>query len=105
MGTNQIKINNITLGELLGLCREDNDFRTNMLYIRRALNGLQKQNLPDNYSRARTEIVIQEPKTENSVRSIPLLPQLVQDLLNWRHVQEMNQRAAGDQYRATITRY
>lgn len=83
-----VLLTGIRLGELLGLRWEDIDFRTNMLHIRRTLNRLQKQNLPENYNGARTEIVIQEPKTENSVRSIPLLPQLVQDLLNWRHVQE-----------------
>lgn len=93
-----VLLTGIRLGELLGLRWEDIDFRTNMLYIRRALNRLQKQNLPENYTGPKTEIVIQEPKTENSIRSIPLLPQLVQDLLNWRQIQENDRKAAGERY-------
>ena len=88
----------IRLGELLGLRWEDIDFRTNMLYIRRTLNRLQKQDLPENYDGARTEIVLQEPKTENSIRSIPLIPQVVQDLLSWRKVQQADQQMAGENY-------
>lgn len=93
-----VLLTGIRLGELLGLRWEDIDFRTNMLYIRRTLNRLQKQDLPKEYTGAKTEIVLQEPKTENSVRSIPLLHQLVQDLVNWRQVQRTDQKAAGDAY-------
>ena len=88
----------LRLGELLGLRWEDIDFRTNMLYIRRTLNRLQKQDLPENYDGARTEIVLQEPKTENSIRSIPLIPQVVQDLLSWRKVQQADQQMTGENY-------
>jgi len=91
----------LRLGELVGLKWEDIDFRTNMLYVRRTLGRLQITNLPENYSGPRTEIVMQEPKTENSVRSIPLLSQLVQDLQVWRRTQMSDQLAAGEQYRDT----
>lgn len=78
----------LRLGELLGLQWSDIDFRTNLLRVHRTLNRLQKQDIPPDYIGARTEIVIQEPKSENSVRSIPLLAPIITDLLNWRKVQE-----------------
>jgi len=93
-----VLLTGIRLGELLVLRWEDIDFRTNMLYIRRTLNRLQKRDLPEDYTGAKTEIVIQEPKTENSIRSIPLLPQLMQDLLGWRHVQQADRQMAGEGY-------
>ena len=71
----------LRMGELLGLRWEDIDFHSNMLHIQRTLNRLQKRDLPDTFSGNRTEIVIQEPKTENSIRTIPLLPQLIKDLM------------------------
>jgi len=88
----------IRLGELLGLRWEDIDFRTNMVHIRRTLNRLQKVGVPDDQIGNRTEIVIQEPKTENSQRSMPILPQIIQELLQWRKVQEGDAMAAGDTY-------
>lgn len=88
----------LRMGELLGLRWEDVDRRSNMLYVRRTLNRLQKKNLPEGYSGARTEIVIQEPKTENSIRSIPLIPQLIRDLNAWQGVQMADKAAAGPAY-------
>lgn len=86
------------MGELLGLRWEDIDFRANMLYVRRTLNRLQKKNLAEDYVGARTEIIIQEPKTENSIRSIPLIPQLIRDLNAWKGVQTADKVAAGPEY-------
>ena len=91
----------LRMGELLGLRWEDIDFHSNMLHIQRTLNRLQKRDLPDTFSGNRTEIVIQEPKTENSIRTIPLLPQLIKDLMTWRSLQEMDRAAAGEQYQDT----
>lgn len=88
----------IRLGELLGLQWCDVDFRAKMLHIRRSLNRLQKRDNPTDDISPRTEIVIQEPKTENSVRDIPLLPPVVADLLNWRKVQEQDHLAMGEAY-------
>ncbi|MCD8050576.1 MAG: site-specific integrase, partial [Clostridiales bacterium] len=88
----------IRLGELLGLKWEDIDFRSRMMHIRRTLNRLQIPGLPENHKGPKTEIVLQEPKTSNSARSIPLLPNVLQDLLRWRTVQEADRTAAGDRY-------
>ena len=85
----------IRLGELLGLQWCDVDFRTNTLHIQRTLNRLQKMDAPTDGS-SRTEIVIQEPKTENSIRIIPLLASVVTDLLNWRKVQEADKAVTED---------
>lgn len=83
----------IRLGELLGLQWCDVDFRARMLHIRRTLNRLQKRDVPTDDVSPRTEIVIQESKTENSIRDIPLLAPVVADLLNWRKMQEQDREA------------
>ena len=88
----------LRLGELLGLRWEDIDFRLNMLHIRRTLNRLPIVNRPENYQGRRTEIVIQEPKTQNSVRTIPLHAGVLQDLLQWRRVQDTDRAVAGEKY-------
>lgn len=91
----------IRLGELLGLMWEDIDFRKSMLHIRRTLNRLQIPGLPDDYKGPKTQIVIQEPKSENSVRSIPLIPALLQDLLRWKAIQDNDRTMAGNAYEET----
>ena len=88
----------LRMGELLGLMWEDIDLRMNMLHIRRVLNRLQIPGLPKSHTGPRTQIVIQEPKTENSYRTIPLLPAVIQDLLQWRAVQDADRTAAGNAY-------
>ena len=93
-----VLVTGLRLGELLGLQWEDIDFRRNMLYVRRTLNRLHNPNLPENYNGNKTEIVLQEPKSENAVRSIPLLPGAVQDLLQWKNVQFADKQAAGAAY-------
>lgn len=70
----------LRLGELLGLRWEDLDMKANLLHIRRTLNRLNKVKKPTAPGEKRTEIVIQTPKSQNSIRSIPLLPAVVQDL-------------------------
>ena len=88
----------IRLGELLGLRWEDVDFGAGMLYIRRTLNRLQKTSLPADYAGPKTEIVIQEPKTQNSIRTIPLLSVLLQELRQWQAVQAYDRQAANGKY-------
>ena len=88
----------LRLGELLGLRWEDLDVQSSMLHIRRTLNRLNKIDRPASPGENTTEIVIQTPKTQNSIRSIPLLPAVVQDLMNWRTVQKNDQIATGDRY-------
>lgn len=68
----------LRLGELLGLRWENTDLRAGIIHIRQTLNRLKKRDYDGTGNS--TEIVIQTPKTKNSIRSIPLLPQLVNDL-------------------------
>ena len=93
-----VLVTGLRLGELLGLKWEDIDLRKNMLHVQRALNRLPIPGLPEGYTGPKTEIVIQEPKTENSFRSIPLLPGVVQDLLRWKAVQDADRAAAQNAY-------
>ena len=89
----------LRLGELLGLRWEDIDFQMGLLHVRRTLNRINKKERPTTLGETTTEIVIQTPKSENSIRSIPLLPSVAQDLLAWKSVQANDRLAAGDQYR------
>lgn len=86
----------IRLGELLGLRWEDIDTRKNMLNIRRTLNRLPKVDY--NGTGNSTEVVIQEPKTKNSIRSIPLMQITINELTQWRNVQIADARTAGEAY-------
>lgn len=88
----------IRLGELLGLRWEDVDVQGRRLHIQRTLNRLNKTSKPTSPNEASTEIVIQTPKSQNSIRSIPLLPQVLQDLQGWKRVQENDRLAAGADY-------
>ncbi|MBO5103797.1 MAG: site-specific integrase [Ruminococcus sp.] len=67
-----------------------------MLNIRRTLNRLPKVDY--NGIGDSTEIVIQEPKTKNSVRSIPLMQVIIKELQQWRNVQFADARTAGAVY-------
>lgn len=86
----------IRLGELLGLRWEDIDTRKSMLSIRRTLNRLPKADY--NGIGNSTEIVIQEPKTKNSTRSIPLMQVIIRDLQQRRNIQLSDARTAGEMY-------
>lgn len=88
----------LRLGELLGLRWEDIDMQSNLLHVRRTLNRLNKVK-PRAPGEPTTEIVIQPPKSQNSIRSIPLLPAVIQDLMNWKSIQRNDQVMMGDQYR------
>ena len=80
----------LRIGELLGLRWEDIDFLGRLLHVRRTLNRLCKVNNPANPNDATTEIVLQSPKSENSMRVVPLLPETINDLLAWREVQKQD---------------
>ena len=88
----------LRLGELLGLRWEDIDMQSNLLHVRRTLNRLNKVK-PTAPGEPTTEIVIQPPESQNSIRSIPLLPAVIQDLMNWKSIQRNDQATMGDQYR------
>ncbi len=83
----------IRLGELLGLRWEDIDYKKNMLTIKRTLNRLPKVDY--NGIGNSTEIVIQTPKTKNSIRSIPLISNIANELLQWKNVQKNDAMMAG----------
>lgn len=86
----------LRLGELLGLRWENTDLRAGIIHIRQTLNRLKKRDYDGTGNS--TEIVIQTPKTKNSIRSIPLLPQLVNDLQQWRNVQISDAQLAASAY-------
>mgnify|MGYP000470896848 CR=1 FL=1 len=86
----------IRLGELLGLRWEDVDFNKRMLSIRRTINRLPKVDY--NGVGNSTEIVIQEPKTKNSIRSIPLIPNIASELQQWKNVQQNDAMTSGAAY-------
>lgn len=88
----------IRIGELLGLRWEDIDFTASKMYIRRTLNRLNKTKKPTVPGEPTTEIVIQTPKSQNSIRSIPLLPAVLEDLRVWRNIQMQDKAVAGDAY-------
>ena len=88
----------LRLGELLGLRGEDVDAASGILHVRRTLNRLKKVNQPIHAGETSTEIVIQEPKTQNSIRAIPLLPAVLQNLQNWKLVQQQDAMAAKERY-------
>ena len=53
---------------------------------------------PDDPAENTTEIVIGTPKSQNSIRSIPVIPGMLQELLGWKAVQERDREIAGDSY-------
>lgn len=87
----------LRLGELLGLKWEDIDFRGGLLYVRRSLNRVKKDK-EDRKNGCATEVVTQSPKTQNSIRSIPLLGGMLDELNEWKRVQATDALAAGGQY-------
>lgn len=88
----------IRLGELLGLKWEDVDFASSNLHIRRTLNRLNKINHSEHDNGYSTEIVIQAPKSQNSLRTIPLLPAVVSDLQSWAEIQKQDKLNSNGNY-------
>ena len=89
-------VTGLRLGEVVGLRWCDIDFYTNMLHVNQTLNRLQRYD--DDEADSKTEIVTQTPKSQNSIRSIPMLPELVMDLQNWRTVQMQDAAVLGTSY-------
>lgn len=86
----------IRLGELLGLKWEDIDMRSGIMNIRRTLNRLPKIDFSGDGNS--TEVVFQTPKTKNSIRSIPLLRNIVDELKSWQNVQAADSQLASTAY-------
>lgn len=89
----------LRLGEVLGLSWDNIDLRSNTLFVRQTLNRLEKINW--NGIGAKTEIVMQVPKTKNSIRAIPLLPFIVKELQDWKNVQLSDKATMGAAYQDT----
>ena len=86
----------LRLGELLGLHWEDVDVRNSMIRVQRTLGRLNKiKQFPGENT---TEIVIGTPKSQNSLRTVPLIANIMQELLGWKAVQEQDRLAAGELY-------
>ena len=87
----------LRVGELLGLRWQDIDTAAHMLYVRQTLGRYKRYDCEEDDD-IHTEIVIQTPKSQNSIRSIPILPQLFQELMLWKQVQAQDQMNAGSRY-------
>lgn len=87
----------IRLGELLALRWEDIDLCSGQLLIRRRMYRVPAKEQLSMEGRE-TELVIQAPKSSNSVRNIPLLPAVLQDLMLWRENQWKEKMEAGALY-------
>ena len=83
----------LRLGELLGLQWGDIDYTAHTIQIRRTVGRLQKVDANGNLiSRTTgvptTEIVARSPKSANACRTIPLFPQVWNDLMIYREKQK-----------------
>ena len=85
-------------GEICGLEWRDIDFNRSQLIVQRTYSRLNKLDLPEDYEGNTTELVTQIPKTENSIRMIPLVPALLPEFQQWRMIQAQDQSNAGGQY-------
>jgi integrase len=84
----------IRMGEVLGLQWQDIDETTMLMKIRRTLNRLPSRDT----SVHKTEIVIGYPKSDKSVRDIPIHNFLMEFLSEYREKREVEKIAAGDIY-------
>ena len=82
------------IGELCGLQWRDLNGTTNVLSIRRTLNRLPTIDK----KKGKTEIVIDTPKSDKSIRDIPLPPFLVVELVAYKGLREKEKAAAAEIY-------
>jgi len=75
----------LRIGELLGLQWSDIDFTDSSLTIKRTINRLKSF---DPNSTTKTVVVVSEPKTKNSLRTIPLSSTMLAELTQHRQAQE-----------------
>jgi len=88
-------VTGLRLGELLGLRWADVDLINGSLTVNQTLNRLTKYEPSGENT---TEIVFGTPKSENSIRTIPLLNAAVNDLKNWKKVQDKDKELAAGAY-------
>lgn len=82
-------------GELLGLQWKDIDLVTGMISVKRTLARI---NAEDNKSGVQYKLIFQEPKSKKSIRTIPLLPEVVMELKKYRLEQKEKRLAYLDFY-------
>ena len=87
------------IAEITGLRWEDVDLNNKCLYVRRTLQRLKKMEY-DGIGNS-TEIVIQTPKSKNTIRMIPLIPQIVKEFYQWRSIQMQDAANYAGQYEAS----
>ena len=90
----------IRLGELIGLQWGDVDYTNHTIHIRRTVGRLQKVDetgnlIPKIPGVPTTEIVARSPKSANARRTIPLFPQVWNDLMTYYKKQQDLLRAQG----------
>lgn len=90
----------IRLGELLGLQWGDVDYNSHTVRIRRTVGRLQKVDesgklISKTAGGPTTEIVTRSPKSATAQRTIPLFPQVWNDLMTYRDKQQKMLQAQG----------
>ena len=73
----------LRLGELCALTWDDLDTETGVVRVRKTL---QRIGVPDSSAAARTELLIDTPKSRNSIRDIPMSAELLQMIRPWKRV-------------------
>lgn len=84
----------IRVGELCGLQWQDIGEINHMLSIRRTLNRLPTMDK----KKCKTELVIDTPKSDKSVRDIPLPQFLIEELTEYKNLRNVEKVAASDIY-------
>ncbi|MBQ7974065.1 MAG: site-specific integrase [Clostridia bacterium] len=90
----------IRLGELIGLQWDDLDYNNHTIHIRRTVGRLQKVDKSGNLIKKKagiqtTELVTRSPKSSTAQRTIPLFPQVWNDLMSYYITQQKMLRASG----------
>ncbi|MBV4429523.1 tyrosine-type recombinase/integrase [Clostridium tyrobutyricum] len=83
-------------GEVLALKWPDINFKDNELKVQRTFKRVQLINSTN--SKNKTQIIIQEPKTKNSKRTIPIPSSVISELKKHRAKQAEEKLAVGDAY-------
>lgn len=90
-------VTGMRIGEICGLQWSDIDFRSGYLMVRHTLKRLYRQQSSVQLSTL-TELVLQAPKTPHAIRSIYLLPQIREELREWRSTQLLAKEQIGEMY-------
>lgn len=93
----------VRLGELLALRWKDVNEKEHYIYVRRTLGRLQKVDEKGHLVKKEkgtpsTEIVVRSPKSELSMRKIPLFDELWNDLMAYKEKQNALKDALGSEY-------